>query len=146
MHSKHVCWEGQEIHCSRTTHKQASAHRYLSSSKPVCLTEKRTTTKKEQANPTGCKDSSAIDCMEAWRTGSNKVNCVGNSAWNPRSDKTTSQWRKWKEPSGRNQSRRKNKLFFFNIKAGKRPDNIDGHTCKKTPQKSVALSRKYSKW
>lgn len=33
----------------------------------------------------------------------------------------------------------KNKLFF--IKAGKGPDNIDGHTCKKNPQKSVALSR-----
>lgn len=76
-------------------------------------------------------------------SGSNKVNCVGNSAWNPRSDKTTSQWRKWKEPSGRNQSRRKSKLFFFFlIKSGKGPNNIDGHTCqkKKKSHRKVALS------
>lgn len=48
---------------------------------------------------------------------SHKVNCAGNSAWNPRSDKTTSQWRKWKEPSGRNQSWRKDVFFFFKRQA-----------------------------
>lgn len=43
---------------------------------------------------------------------------------------------KWKKSI----KKKKKPFFFFFTKAGKGPDNIDGHACKKT-QRKVALSK-----